>query len=277
MLLVGYIRWISPRTTLSASARLALSVILLTLVGGLLGGVFWWVDEPGSFSWDLPPLVGRMLAAAAWAFALVCFMALENPTRSSTRLVLWMLFIYLAPIAVAAVAFHLDRFNPAAFITYGFFGTVVLLTTASTFFLLAPPHDITDKDSTSPAADPIKPLVKLWLTFVATITGLWGVCLFVTDIGATKLIWTWPGDLLSSRLIAVMLFTICGGALLSLKSKAEARMMLAVTAVYGAGVTIAGLWNVTVGKPLPIAYIAVFSLLCGGSLLAMGSLSKAPG
>ena len=60
---MGYRRWVGPRETgIQGKGMLQLSV--LTLAGGLLGSVGWWLDDPRSFSWDLPPLAGRMLASA---------------------------------------------------------------------------------------------------------------------------------------------------------------------------------------------------------------------
>jgi hypothetical protein len=57
---------------------------VLTLAGGLLGSVGWCPDDPRSVSWDLPPLVGRMLASAGWAFGIMfhvsaALLVLERP------------------------------------------------------------------------------------------------------------------------------------------------------------------------------------------------------
>src|SRR5215216_2141584 len=61
----GYRHWISPRQVgIQGKGMLLLSVV--TLVGGLLGSTGWWIDDPRSFSWDLPPLASRMLASAGW-------------------------------------------------------------------------------------------------------------------------------------------------------------------------------------------------------------------
>jgi hypothetical protein len=64
----GYRHWISPRQVgIQGKGMLLLSVV--TLVGGLLGSTGWWIDDPRSFSWDLPPLASRMLASAGWALS----------------------------------------------------------------------------------------------------------------------------------------------------------------------------------------------------------------
>jgi hypothetical protein len=50
----GYRHWISPRQVgIQGKGMLLLCVV--TLVGGLLGSTGWWIDDPRSFSWDLPP------------------------------------------------------------------------------------------------------------------------------------------------------------------------------------------------------------------------------
>jgi len=59
-----------------------------------------------------------MLAAAGWSFALVCWLALERPSLPRLRLVVIMLFVYLTPLAVAILLFHLSRFDWMAPITY---------------------------------------------------------------------------------------------------------------------------------------------------------------
>src|SRR5581483_12153608 len=55
----GYARWIRPRH-LDLAGRSLLLLVVLTLVGGLLGSTGWWIDDPRSFSWTLPPLASRM-------------------------------------------------------------------------------------------------------------------------------------------------------------------------------------------------------------------------
>ena len=79
---------------------------------------------------------------------------------------------------------------------------------------------------------------------------LWGLALFVTDDGPWGLIWVWPGDLLTSRLIAVMLLTIASGAVYALRYADVSRVMLGVIAVYGFGVMLANLWNILANLPV---------------------------
>jgi hypothetical protein len=253
----GTWRWVRPRET-GVQGKGMLELTVLTLAGGLLGSVGWWLDDPRSFSWDLPPLAGRMLASAGWAFGVATFAALQRPVPHRMRLVMLMLATYLAPLLVAVLLFHLDRFDPYVPITYAFFAIVLLMTVAALWYLFRQPVIFPD----TPADHlPPGPRLRAWLALVATVTALWGLALFVTDDGPSALIWAWPGDLLTSRLVAVMLLTIAVGAVYALRFADLSRVMLGVVAVYGFGVTLANLWSGLASKPVNPAYVAAFGLM----------------
>lgn len=252
----GYWRWIRPNKALDWQAKGVLLLIVLTMAGGLIGSTGWWIDEPRAFSWDLPPLASRMLAIAGWAFGAATIMALQRPTQRRVRLVLLMLAVYLIPLAVAIVLFHLDRFDPSAAITYAFFILVTVIVVPTVWFLVHPATVLPDRPVT-----PLSPLVRGWLLTVATVTVLWGVALFITDNGPVSLIWVWPGDLLTSRLIAVMLLTLATAALYSLKDADTARVTLVVMVVYGLGAALANLWSATAGRPVQPLYVGVFGVM----------------
>jgi hypothetical protein len=253
----GYRHWICPRRVgIHGKGMLLLSV--LTLVGGLLGSTGWWIDDPRSFSWDLPLLASRMLASAGWAFGVATLAALHRPVPRRTRLVMLMLAVYLAPLLVSASLFHLDRFDPAAPITYVFFALVLTMTVAALWYLFEQPVIVP-----SEPADSLAPTARVgrWLGLVAAVTALWGLALFVTDSGPSGSIWVWPGDLLTSRLIAVMLLTIAVGAVYALRSADVSRVMLGVIGVYGFGTMLANLWNILANKPVNPSYIAAFGIM----------------
>ncbi len=253
----GYWCWIRPREVgIQGKGMLLLTIV--TLVGGLLGSTGWWIDDPRSFSWDLPPLASRMLASAGWAFGVATFAALQRPVPRRMRLVLLMLATYLAPLLVAVLLFHLDRFDFYASITYVFFAIVLLMTVSALWYLIRQPIIVPDTpaDSLPPGS-----LVRAWLGLVATVTALWGLALFLTDNGPSPLIWAWPGDLLTNRLIAVMLLTIAVGAVYALRYADISRVMLGVIAVYGFGVTLANLWNILVSKPVNPSYVVAFGVM----------------
>jgi|GEM_PF-484675 len=258
-LAAGYWRWVKPHdATLGVQEKGLLLLVVLTLMGGFIGSPFWWMDEVRSFSWDLPPLASRMLAAAGWSFVVVCFQVLERPTDRRLRLVLLLLFVYLAPLALAAPLFHLNRFDLAAPITYGFFAIVGLMTASTLWYLLRRPRIFPDTP-----ADLLPPAraVRGWLLLVAVVTALWGLALLITDNGPSPLVWVWPGDLLTSRLIGVMLLTIAAGSVYSLNAAGVARPLLAMLLTYGLGLSTASLWNFLAGKPVKWSYTLVFGII----------------
>lgn len=256
---IGYWRWIKPHSnSLHHEEQGLLLLVVLTLMGGFIGSPFWWMDEVRSFSWDLPPLASRMLASAGWAFVVITFLVLERPTFKRLRLVLLLLAVYLTPLAIAAPLFHLGRFDWSAPITYAFFSIVALMVVGTFWYLLRQPRIFLDGPLD---LEPPSRGIRLWLIGVALITGLWGLALVVTDNGPLSWIWVWPGDLLTSRLIGVMLLTIAVGAVYSQSSRGTAQPMLAMITTYGLGLSMASLWNTFGGKPVPTSYMSVFGMI----------------
>jgi hypothetical protein len=260
------VRWVRPRReALDGRGTGLLLLLILASMAGFLGAPFWWFDVRQSFSWDLPPLASRMLAAAAAALTVGSVLCLERPTRVRVRLYLLMLVTYIVPLTVAIVVAHLDRFDPAAFITYGFFAAVVAVSVPALYFLWDQPAIPSAEDAPRhPSA-----LERASLVTTAGVTGAWGIALFVTDKGPSSVIWVWPGDLLSSRLIGVMLLSLAVGSFYSLLAPAAAPVMLAVTATYGVSVPLASAWNAFADKPVKPAYVWVFAVIAAGSLLAL--------
>jgi len=263
---LGFRRWVRPlgeRATLEI--RLAVFVLVLTLAGGFIGAFSWWFDVPGSFAWDVPPLGSRMLGSAGWAFALASWAALERPTLGRLRLVMTMLVVYLAPLAVALVVLHLDRLDFGAAITYPFFSVVILLIVMPAFLLTRLPEIEPDG-----AVDVQLPLAatRVWLALVGVLTLAWSLALFVTDSGPVAAVWAWPGDGLTSRLIAAMLLTIAVASAMSLRSRDLAGLTSAITLAYGIGLAVASLWLMTANKPVNLVYLAVFGVIALGALIA---------
>jgi hypothetical protein len=256
----GYRRWVM-RHQVNRSQRSLLLLIILTLIGGFVGSFGWWLDVPASFAWDLPPLAARMLAAAGWSFAVACWLVLERPSPSRLRLIILMLFIYLVPLAIAIVLFHLDRFDWTAPISYAFFALVVPMAAVTIWHLFHPTSIIQGASDA-----PVTGMARGWLWGTAVLTALWGLALFLTDDGGSSLIWAWPGDLLTSRLIAVMLWTVAGAAVYTLYSQNALRITLAVMLTYGIGVVVANVWNMAAIKHL---YVSLFALLALGAAILL--------
>jgi hypothetical protein len=259
---ICYRRWVLPRAGLDLQSKGLLVLLILTLIGGGVGSPVWWADAPWAFSWDLPALASRMLAAAGWTFVVVCFLALERPSPGRLRLIVWLLAIYLVPLVLAILLFHLDRFDFAEPITYGFFIIAGGMSVATLWYLLRTPAIAT---SAPGAPAPPSPAQRVWLGLIAALTLIWGLALFATDAGPLALIWVWPGDLLTSRLIGVMLLAIGVGAAISVRAADTARLMLAGTLTYGLGIALASLWGLLNGTPIRVSYLVAFGIIFVGS------------
>ncbi len=254
---LGYWHWIR-RLDIGIQGKGLLLLTIFTFVGGLLGSTGWWIDDPRSFPWDLPPLASRMLASAGLAFGVATFVALQRPTYRHMRLVLLMLATYLTPLLIAILLFHIERFDLSAPITYAFFAIVLLLDAPTLWYLYRQPIIL---PNTPDESLPPSPLARVWLGVVAIVTALWGLMLFITDNGPSAFIWVWRNDLLTTRLIAVMLLTIAIGAVYSLRYADVSRVMLGVIAVYGFGVSLSNLWNLLASRPVNLSYVVAFSIM----------------
>jgi hypothetical protein len=245
--------------------------MVLTMMGALVGSPFWWADDERSFSWNTPPLASRMLAAAGWSFVVVSYLALRRPSHRRLRLVLILLFVYLFPLTIAILLLHLDRFDQSAPITYGFFAIVVLMDVATAWYLVRQPMILQDQPQDR---EPTGRIVRLWMLFVAGLLGLWGLALFLSNDGPIPVVWVWSYDMLSTRLIGVMLLAIASGLLYSFRHRDVARVMLATLVAYGVGLATASVWSLRDGSPLPTSYFVVFSLVSVISLLVLATDNK---
>jgi hypothetical protein len=271
--IVGRRIWLDRlRPPPSRDARWMAMLVILTLAGGFIGSFSWWLGVPGSFAWQLPPLAGRMLGSAGWSFAFVAFLALQRPTFLRMRLVMLMLFVYLAPLALALVALHLDRLDFLAPITYPFLAVVALLSLGAAWFLWRRTRVL--PIASEPPHEPPTRGLRSWLWIVALVTGAWSVALAVTDAGPIREIWTWPGDPLSSRLIASMLVTVAICSMWTTRNADAARIMTGVAAIYGIGLLVASLQTAmgpgpTYARWPSVAYVVVFAAIGLGSVLLL--------
>ena len=254
----GYRRWAAPNLVgASTPAKVLLGVMVVTVMVAI-GVPFWWFDADQSFSWDLPPLASRMLAAAGMSFVVLGILVLRHPSHRRVRLVLVLVEVYLAPLAFVMAAFHLDRFDFGKLISYGFLIVAFGMTIVAAYFLVRQPDIVPDDDGD---LAPSSIASRVLLLAVAATTFAWGLALFITDAGPTDLVWAWPGDLLSSRLIGVMLLAIGAGSTYALPRAATARLMQITTLVYAVGLAAASLWGSVVAKPVKPAYVAVFAIV----------------
>jgi hypothetical protein len=227
--------------------------IIVTTVGGLFGAIFWWQGAEASFAWVLPLLAFRMLGAAATAFGLAGLLALERPTSARAKLHCIMTAIYLVPLTVAITTLHLDRFVFSAPVTWGFFAIVGLLIASSLTGALA------GKGPEYPMH--VGGTEAAWLALAGSSLGLWGIALFTIPSAPYPLLFVWPADPLTSRLIAAMLITLATAFLLARRNRQLTAQAHLLGAVYGLGVAVAIMVNLFRGLPWPPTYLSALGAI----------------
>ena len=271
-LLGGYALWRrGPGHGASLTERRVALLLTATGAGGFWGALAWWANYPGAFSWPLPGLGARMLAAAGWSFALACLLILRRPFAAHLRLGAAILWVYLAPLTLAILALHLDRFDFGRPVTGAFFAIVVALLIGATWALWR-----------LPAEAPLPPdrAAALPLMLIAGVAGGWALLLFLWPAGPVPAIWPWRGDALTTRLIASMFLSVAVGAALALRDRRRAGTVHAMTLAYGIGVVAAGFAHVMTAQPgergykevsLPLSYMLVWG---GLGLIALIALTR---
>ncbi len=230
------------RMPLAGAARQARALALMAGVGGLVGACAWWQNLSYAFAWALPPVAARFLAVAAVAFGVTALRAAWIGSVGHLRMIAVMLVVYLGPLAGAAVLLHLDRFDPLAPITYGFFAVVVSMVIAATLALLRLP-------------DGVRGLTSGMLGLVGLLAGLWGLVLFIWPAGPWPLIWPWPQDPLTTRLIAAMFMTVAAACHFA-ESPGERRTAYILCFIYGVGISLVVTLALWLGKPASLAYLS---------------------
>ena len=248
-LALGLRRWWPRLAGINPAARITL---IATTLGGLIGAPFWWLDLEPAFAWDLPPLASRLLGAAAVAFGLAGLFVIRRPGPARARAHALLTAVYLGPLALVLLAQHLDRLDFAAPVTWGFLLAVAGLTTSALASLTAPVPGV---------RRPARGAEGLWLLLAGLALTLWGGALFAVPSAPIGLVFVWPGDPLTSRLIAAMLVTL--GLALWL-ARADSRLLPQARifgAAYGLGGAVAVLGNVARGLPFPPLYLGALAVL----------------
>ncbi len=239
--------WLQHHNRMSGALRQARLLAVLAGVGGLVGAVAWWQNLPYAFGWTMPPVAARYLSMAGIAFGFTALRAARIGTIGHLRLIAAMLAVYLGPLAVAALTLHLDRFDPAAPATYGFFTTVVVMLIAAIATLLRLPTN--ERGLSSDA-----------LTFIGLSAGLWGVVLFLWPDGPIRTLWPWPDDPLTTRLIASMFLTVATACLMA-EGRAERVTVELLCALYSTGIVFTTTLAVATGKPGSSTYLVFWTLV----------------
>lgn len=253
------------REALTGAARQTRTLVLMASLGGLIGGPAWWQNLPWAFAWDLPPLAARYLAVAALCFAFIGLRALASGAVTQMRVVSAMIAVYLGPLTVAIVLFHLDRFNFAAPVTYAFFAIVAVMLAGALLEMIRLPMNE-------------RGLSGALLWEVGVPVGLWGLALFAWPAGPVALIWPWPQDPLSSRLIAAMFLTVATACLMA-EGPAERRLALWLCLTYGAGIVGVSAWALWTAGTAPLLYLigwALVAITAAAGLISGDGSGRAP-
>lgn len=235
------------RMPMTGAMRQARQVALLSGIGGLIGATAWGQNLPYAFAWALPPMAARFLAVAAVAFGVVALRAAWIGSVGHLRMIAVILLTYLGPLAGAVVLLHLDRFNPASPTTYVFFVIVAGMLAAAFLAMIRLPYDE-------------RGLSSGMLGLLGGLAGLWGLVLFAWPAGPWPLIWPWPQDPLTTRLIAAMFLTIAAACLFA-EGRAERRTAYILCIIYGAGIALVVSLALWTGKPGSWAYLTFWTFV----------------
>ena len=235
------------RMPLAGAARQARVLALMAGVGGLVGATAWGQNLPYAFAWALPPVAAWFLAVAAVAFGVTALRAAWIGSVGHLRMIAVLLVVYLGPLAVAVVVLHLDRFDPLVPSTYVFFAIVLGMVIAAILTLLRLP-------------DEVRGLTSGMLGLIGLLAGLWGLVLFIWPAGPWPLIWPWPQDPLTTRLIAAMFLTIAAACHFA-EGPTERRTAYILCLLYGVGISLVVALALWLGKPASLAYLAFWALV----------------
>lgn len=219
--------------------RLARAALLGAGLAGLIGAPAWITGAAHAFPWDLPPLAARILAAAGLAYALGFALMLWAGTAGALRLGAWMLLIALLPLVLAIWGWHLDRIDLSDPLTLALAALAILLILAAALALLRLPYN---QRGLPGRAD----------TAIALVAGLWGLLLFAWPAGPLVLLWPWPDDPLTTRLIAALLLALAAACALA-EGRDERRIALWTALAQGAGTAAAAAPSLPAAPAFPLA------------------------
>lgn len=245
---------VSPRRGAERQAR---GLMLATGLGGLIGAWPWAMAVPHAFAWSLPAGAAHLLGLAGISFALIMALILWTGTVSALRFGCWLILIYLAPLAVAIFARHLDRFDFGAPVTWVFVAIVLILSLTAALSLLRLPFNQ-------------RGLPGREGTVIGLLALALGGVLFAWPEGPWTFLWPWPGDPLTTRLIASMALSVGVGGILA-AGPAERRLALTLALVYGLGVVAVVALAFAIQGSGPVLYALVWAAIA--ALAIRGLLS----
>ena len=243
---------------------------LALCIGGFLGMLGNLLVTPAGFwVWPMPALALRFLAAAAAAYVVGSAYALTRPRWAESELLIATVLLYGLPLLLA-MAFDAAQIDWGAPIAWAFVVVVSPAVLISVVYLWRNRYR-TRAEKAPPPAMPTRSFLII-LAVLAVGVGAW---VYIAPKSA-GVVWPWAElkawTLLDSRLIASMLLTIGGGALLALwrNDRGTAQIFLVMLCAYcifasiGVGLH-AAVTPAFVGQD--VTYIVIFGLVCLASLV----------
>jgi hypothetical protein len=263
-----------PRPLLLLAAALAL--------GGAIGAISQFVLFKELWVWEMPDLAHRFLAAAASAYVVGGAIVIARRRRAEAELLAATVLIYGYPL-VAAIFLDADVVDWGKPITWAFVGIVTPAVLVGTVYLL---RARAPSEPAGVAASPaVAPAARALLMLLVAGAGILGALVYLAprDVGA---LWPWgelaPWKVIDHRLVASMLLTVAGGALLALvrPDRDTTRLLLAMVVAYCA-VAVAGLALHAGDAPPGFAkkdavYIAILAVVGLGSAALLRPAVSAP-
>ena len=185
---------------------------LALLVGGLIGGIANFLLLPGFWPWEMSPLAYRFLSGAAAAYVVGALITLTRSRWAESELLLATVIIYAIPL-VGAVLMQPTLIDWSKVVAQLFVGIVTPAVIISIGYVWG-----LRTRASSQMAQPQGYVLRGYLLVVGLLTLVVGTLVFVIP-KQSGFVWPWAAldtwQPLDSRLIASMLLTIAGGALLA--------------------------------------------------------------
>ena len=203
------------RTRRQSLGGLPFLVRLLTLallVGGLIGGIANFLLLPGFWPWEMSPLAYRFLAGAVAAYVVGALITLTRSRWAESELLLVTVIIYAIPL-VGAVLMQPTLIDSSKVVAQLFVGIVTPAVIISIGYVWGWRGRTSSEMALAQGSG-----LRGYLLVLSLLTLVVGTLVFVTP-KQSGFVWPWAAldtwQPLDSRLIASMLLTIAGGALLA--------------------------------------------------------------
>lgn len=238
---------------------------LALVIGGGIGAISSFLLIGDLWVWPMPELAHRFLAAAAAGYVAGGAVALVRRSWEEQELLMVTVLLYAIPL-IPAVLIGRDEVDWATTVPVAFLGIVAAAVAICAVFLPRAARRPHEADLVSSLSEP----VLLALGAAGLVVGA------IVYLGPRDAGWIWPwADLnawtpLTTRLIATMLLTIGGGAMLVAYRRSRgafeifAAMLVAYCAVAAAGLAIHAEKTPSF-RTEDLVYVGVFGVIAAGA------------